>query len=161
MKPIQPNKAYIYIDGTWATLGTTQYLAAYNFDLQAPDKYDLDAPINGAIVSFASLPEKEDQAITLNMSIAVDTAGLTLADKFNTGDMIAVRYKVEGPTIEDTFKFMCQWDLMAVITQVGEITSAPNSNIATVPLTCEVATDGSDAIELTLINDVETYDVPA
>lgn len=158
MKPIQPNKAYIYIDDNWADIGTTQYLACYNFDIQAPDKYDLDAPINGAIVSFASLPEKEDQAITLNLSVAVDTAGLALKTKYKEGDMISLRYKIEGPIVEDAFKFTCQWDLVAYITQPGEVTSAPNSNIATFPIACEIANDQGDAIELTIINDVETYE---
>lgn len=157
LKPIQPNKADAYFDTSWATLGNTQALACYQFDLQLGDKYDMDAPINSSITSFASLPEKEDQSMTLNLSVAVDTAGNSLVTSYETGAMIAVRYKVVGPIIEAAIPFSVQWDALAVITQVGEVTAAPNSNIATIPLTCEIATDNTNALVLTLVNDVVSY----
>jgi hypothetical protein len=157
MRPIQPNLGDIWIDGAWADLGDTQALACYRFGLELGEKYDMDAPINSSIVSFASLPEKEDQSMTLNLMVAVDAAGSALTTKYRQGDMIAVRYLIEGPIIEDTTPFSCQWDLMAVITGAGEITSAPNSNTATLPLTCQIASDGTNSLKLTLINDVAAY----
>jgi hypothetical protein len=157
LKPIQPNLGDIWVDSTWATLGTTQYLAAYQYDLQLGDKYDMDAPINSSISSFATLPEKEDQSMTLNLSVAVDTAGNALVANYDVGTMIAVRYKILGPIIETTIPFSAQWDCLAVITEVGEVTAAPNSNIATIPLTCSIATDGTNALTLTLVNDIISY----
>ncbi len=157
LKPIQPNLGDIWVDTSWASLGTTQYLAAYQFDMQLGDKYDMDAPINSSITSFASLPEKEDQSMALNLSVAVDTAGDALITKYEAGTMISVRYKVSGPIIEAAIPFSVQWDALAVITQVGEITAAPNSNIATVPLTCEIATDNTNALALTIVNDITAY----
>jgi hypothetical protein len=157
LKPIQPNLGDIWIDSSWATLGTTQYLSAYQYDLQLGDKFDMDAPINSSISSFATLPEKEDQSMSLSLSVAVDTAGNTLAANYDVGTMIAVRYKIIGPIIETTIPYSAQWDCMAVITEVGEVTAAPNSNIATLPLTCEIATDGTNALALTLVNDVVSY----
>jgi hypothetical protein len=157
LKPIQPNLGDVWIDSTWATLGTTQYLAAYQYDLQLGDKYDMDAPINSSISSFATLPEKEDQSMTLNLSVAVDTAGNALVANYDVGTMIAVRYKILGPIIETTIPFSAQWDCLAVITEVGEVTAAPNSNIATIPLTCSIATDGTNALTLTLVNDIISY----
>jgi hypothetical protein len=156
-KTMQPNQADMWIDATWATLGTTQSLIAYRFNLDMPDKFDLDAPINSSIDSYATLVEKEDQAITLDLSVALDATGLTYITDFDAGDQIAIRYKIVGPEIEVGHTFSIQWDLLAHITSVGTIEPAPNSNVATLPLSCEVASDGDDAIELTLVNDVTSY----
>ena len=157
VKTMQPNQADLWIDGAWADLGTTQALAAYRFNLNAPDKYDLDAPINSSIDSYATLVEKEDQAITLDLTVALDAAGTALVADFDAGDQIAIRYKIVGPEIETDNNFSIQWDVLAHITQVGTIEAAPNSNVAVLPLSCEIASDGSDALELTLINDVTSY----
>ena len=157
VKTIQPNQADLWLDPAWADLGTTQMLYAYTFNVDMPDKYDLDAPINSSIDSYASLVEKEDQAITLDIGVALDATGLTLMDDFDAGDQIAVRYLVEGPEIETGFNFSIQWDVLAHITAVGTVEAAPNSNVAVLPLSCEIASDGTDALELTLINDVTSY----
>ena len=157
VKTMQPNQADLWIDGAWADLGTTQALAAYRFNLNAPDKYDLDAPINSSIDSYATLVEKEDQAITLDLTVALDAAGTALVADFDAGDQIAIRYKIVGPEIETDNNFSIQWDVLAHITQVGTIEAAPNSNVAVLPLSCEIASDGSDALELTLVNDVTSY----
>lgn len=157
VKSIQPNQADLWIDGTWATLGTTQSLIGYRFNLDLPDKYDLDAPINSSIDSYATLVEKEDQAITLDLSVALDATGLIYITDFDEGDQLAIRYAVTGPEIESGHNFMIQWDLLAHITSIGTIEPAPNSNVATLPMSLEIASDGSDAIELTLVNDVTSY----
>lgn len=156
-KTIQPNQADGWIDGSWATLGTTQSLILYRFNLSAPDKYDLDAPINSSIDSYATLVEKEDQAISLDLAVALDSTGLTYITDFDEGDQIAVRYRVEGPEIETGHNFTIQWDVLAHITSIGTVEPAPNSNVAVLPLSCEIASDGTDALELTLINDVSSY----
>jgi hypothetical protein len=159
MQSMQPNLGDVWIEnpGDWSDLGTTQFLNCYQFNLQLGDKYDMDAPINSSIVSYASLPEKEDQSMTVDLSVAVDTDGLNLVGAYERGDRIAIRYLLEGPEIEDGFPFSIQWDVMAVVTSVGEVTTAPTSNVATFPLSCTVAKDGTDALELTLVNDIASY----
>jgi hypothetical protein len=157
MRPIQPNLGDIWIDGAWADLGDTQHLACYRMALNLGDKFDLDAPINSSIVSFQGLPEKEDQAMTVELLVACDTAGLALVTDFEEGNLIAVRYLVEGAEIESGQNYTCQWDFLMFITSVGEITSAPGSNIATIPLSGVIGSDGTNSLVLTLINTITDY----
>ena len=71
--------------------------------------------------------------------------------------MLAVRYLVTGPEIESGQNYSAQWDFLLYLTGVGEITSAPNSNIATIPLSGTIGSDGTNCLELTLINDIADY----
>lgn len=157
MQPIQPNLGDVSIDPIWAELGDTAYLALYRLAISLGDKFDMDSPINSSIVSFQSLPEKEDQGMTAELLVACDAAGLALVEDWKVGDMLAIRYTVEGPEIEESFNYSAQWDFLLYLTSVGEITSAPNSNIATIPLSGTIGSDGTNCLELTLVNAITDY----
>ncbi len=156
-RPMQPNKGDIWVDANWGALGTTKMLAAYQYNLQLGDKFDMDAPINSAIVSYQQLVEKEDQSMTLDLQLAVDAAGRAQLARYDVGSPIAVRYKIVGPIIEAAIPFSLQIDQLAYITSVGEVTSAPNSSISVFPFTCELAKSGSNILAVTLVNDVTSY----
>lgn len=158
MRPIQPNLADIYIDDTgWDDVGDTKHLACYRLALTLGDKFDMDAPINSSIVSYESLPEKEDQGATVDLVVALDSVGLALKENWRKGDMLAVRYLVEGPEIESGQNYSAQWDFLMLITSVGEVASAPNSNVSTLPLSGTIASDGTNSLVLTLINTITDY----
>lgn len=157
-KPMQPNKGDVWIDPTWATIGTTKMLACYQFNPQLGDKFDMDSPINSSIVSYEKLVEKEDQSSTLDLQLAVDAAGRANVARYDVGDPIAVRYKNVGPVIEDAIPFSIQWDIFAYMTSVGEVTGAPNSSIAVLPLSAEIGKSGTNSVTVTLVNDVASYD---
>jgi hypothetical protein len=149
----------IWADDSWATLGTTQLLAAYQGNLSLGDKFAPDAPINSSIVSYESLLEAESQDQTFELRVGVDAVAVSLINTFKSGALKMFRMKVEGPTIESTIKYSAQVDFAAFILSRGEISAAPNSPAVSIPLTCALAKDPTSgkALELTLVNTVTAY----
>lgn len=157
--PIQPNKADVHLDVSWAALGTTLMLAYYVMNLQFGDKFAPDAPINSSIDSYEQLLEAEDQPATVELTVGFDAAALALMDNYQKGEFIFLRYGVNGPVIEDDINYRAQWDLCLLILARKDVTTAPDSPVRVINFSCAVAKDpvSSNMAWLTLVNKQISY----
>lgn len=157
-KAMPSTKWDVYADDTWAALGTTKLLAAYEGAIDLGDKYQPDAPINSTITSFESLLEAEDQNYGFDLRLGFDAAAIALMNTFQAGTLKFFRFAVEGPTIGGAVKYLCQLDFAAFVLSRGELSPAPNSPAVTVPFRLALAKDtNNNACRLTLVNEVASY----
>ncbi|MGI8475153.1 MAG: hypothetical protein ACR2OO_02080 [Thermomicrobiales bacterium] len=156
---IPPRGYDIFADDTWAALGTTKLLAAYDLNLDMTPKFDMDAPINSSITSFESMVEKDDQAVNFDLTVGLDSAALGLMSTFAAGSLKFFRILVTGPIIETTIAYKFQLDFAAFILSRGKVAAASNSPAISVPLSCTLAKDPttSNALVMTLVNTMLSY----
>jgi hypothetical protein len=158
----------IYIDPSWATLGTTKYGGAYMFNAQFGDKYEEDAPLNSSIDSFEEAIEAEEQDDTIELTIRLGATALTMISNFDIGQKVFLRAHLSTATanaiakgtayyIEGAIPWECKIDLAMIITSLGTVETAPNSSVAVLPLSGVIAKDGANMARLTLVNTVLAY----
>jgi hypothetical protein len=152
-----PGKNYgVWADDTWATLGTTRELACYRMNINLGDKFGRDAPINETISSFESILEQQDQDYGFDAVFGFDSAASSKIATFNAGALKYFRVKALGPLIETTIYYSIQIDFAAIITSIGT-PEAGDSGAVTLPMNLELASDGTNACVLTLVNQLANY----
>jgi hypothetical protein len=152
-----PSRTYdVFIDNTFAALGTTKMLRCYDMSVAVGDTWGMDTPINSAITSFADLLENEDVDYSGSAQIAFDAAGKALITDFKNGTTKFVRIQATGATIGGLIAYKLMLDFPIVIIGRGEVTTAPNSPRVVLPFNYELTPDpvGGTLINLTLINTV-------
>lgn len=147
LAPMPSNMWDVYIDSTWAALGTTQYGGAYNAKLEFGEKYDEDMPINSSIVSYEQPIEKAEQDDTFELTLRLGATALAQFNNLQVGTKQFFRLKLSsanGPNpyyIESTIPYLCQFDFCAEIVSRGTIDTAPNSSAVVVPLSLVLTKD--------------------
>jgi hypothetical protein len=157
--PMPSNMWDVWIDDSWANLGTTQYGGAYVANVSFGDKFDEDAPLNSSIVSYEGIVEKVEQDNTFELTLRFGATAENLADAFDIGTLQFFRLGLEGAIIEGSIPYACTIDFAAIITSLGEIGTAPNSAVQVLPMTLALAKDPTSGnyCELTLVNTVTAY----
>ena len=155
-QPIGARLWNVYADDTWAALGTTKLLAAYEGNINFGDKYTPDWVINSAVLNFDSLIEAENADRGGDLRLGFDATAIALINTFKANAMKFLRFEATGPIIESTTAYKLTIDLAIRITQRGEISSAPNSPAVSLPFTFQIMPDETSgkASEATLINTV-------
>lgn len=156
--PIPPLKWDVWADDTWAGLGTTKLLAAYDGNINLGPKFNPDSPINSTVVSFESLVESQDQDHSFDLRLGFDAAAIGLMTTFGNGAMKYFRFKVTGPIAEAAIPYSLQLDFPALILSRGEIGPTDNGTVS-VPLTMTMAKDPvtGNGPQATLVNMTLTY----
>lgn len=136
----------VYADDSWATLGTTKLLAAYEGGIDFGDKYTPDWVINSALASFDSIIENDDLEPSANLTLGFDATAVGLLDDWDADTLKFIRLAATGPVIDETtapadINAEIEIDLCVRITQPGEFTRAPNSPAVALPFTGQVEVD--------------------
>lgn len=155
-----PQQGYdVFADDTWADLGTTKLLAAYSGNVSNGDKFVPDRPLNSAVSGFETLMEAEDISYSGSLTLGMDTAGVAMLDTMEAEAIKFLRFKADGPLIEATVKYSIMYDLAVRITNVGEITKAPNSPAVSLPFDFEFIKDPTSGkvAQVTLVNTIASY----
>lgn len=157
--PVNKTKFDVYLDTSWANLGTSKALGCYAFEITNPDKYAPDAPINSAINGFQSLDENDDIDYGLNFSLAFDASGAAMVGKFKSGDLVYMRVAVQGPLIEGSIYHTIAWDFCLRLTGVGQVAASPNGKKAILPFTSTMHWDktADKFQELKVVNKIAAY----
>ena len=129
-----------YLDTTYAALGTTKLLAAYNGSVDFPDKYSPDWVINSANPSFDSLQESEDFEPEVELTLGFDTTSISLINGFTAGAVRFLRLKTTGPIIEGAIPYSLEVDLAIRIITRGTMTTSDAGSVQ-VPFTAQVTRD--------------------
>lgn len=155
-----PQRGYdVYADDTWLTLGTTKLLAAYSAEITNPDKFVPDRPINSQVDGFETLMEADDMDFTGKLTVGFDATGAALVDSFENEALKFFRFAVDGPIIETTVRYGLKYDIAARLSNVGEVTSAPNSPTVVLPFDLSMIADpvSQKFQTVTLVNTVSAY----
>lgn len=116
--PMFPLQFSLFMDSSWATLGTTRLTQTYEMDLGFGEKWERTRPIN-ALLNSDGYVEMADQEHTLSLNMAVDKTQRGLIDSLRAGDMKFIRILAEGNTIESTIKYAFQMDLACFIREAA------------------------------------------
>jgi len=146
-----------YLDTTWAALGTTKLLAAYNGSVDFPDKYSPDWVINSANPSFDALLESEGFEPEVELTLGFDAASVPLISGFTAGAVRFLRLKTTGPIIEGAIPYSLEVDLTIRIISRGTITTSDAGSVQ-VPFTAQITRDAttSNSAQARLVNTVIT-----
>ena len=106
----------LYMDDSWAALGTTKLTQTFELDWAFGEKFERTKPINAARDSD-SYVEMAEQEHELTLTLANDAAAKGLISRIRTGGMKFIRIKAEGPTIESAIKYSFILDLACFITE--------------------------------------------
>jgi hypothetical protein len=139
-QPMFPLHFDIFMNDSWATLGQTQLLHAYNMDLGFGDKYERTKPINRSRLSD-SYVEIADQEHTLELTLAVDWKQRRILKDVQRGDRKFVRLQATGPIIEASIPYLFRLDMSLFIDEVGE--SEDLNNIYARPFTFRIGRDAT------------------
>lgn len=129
-----------FLDTTWAALGTTKLLAAYNGNVNFPDKYSPDWVINSANASFDSLLESEDFSPSVELTLGFDATSVALVNNLTVGTVRFLRLDLTGALIAGTTSYGLELDLAIRITSRGSIATSPAGAVQ-IPLTAQVTRD--------------------
>jgi hypothetical protein len=140
-----PGHFDVYLDTTWAGLGTTKLLYCYDFELETPERIARTRPINST-KSSDGLVETEDQEFTVQMTMGVDATMETMLANLRAGTKIFVRLDALGATISTTYKYMVRHDMCILLTEVGDFQSS--DNVLVVPISGVLARDSVSGFAL-------------
>ncbi len=161
-----PSKLWdLYIDPSWATLGSTAVGSAYSASLNFDDKFDEDAPLNSSIVSYEKPIEKQEQDATCDLILRLGLTAVAQFANMEAGTKQFFRLELNTSRganpyyIESTIPYICRFDFCAEIVGRGAIDKAPNSSAVVTPLSLVMAKDPTTGnyAQATLQNTVLAY----
>jgi len=155
-----PSRGYnVFADDTWAGLGDTKLLAAYSGNITNGDKFTPDRPINSAIDGYESLMESDDIEYSGSLTLGFDAVGTAFLSTFDNEAIKYLRFAVDGPIIEGTTPYSLTYDIAARLTNVGELTTAPNSPAVSLPFDFLMVPDPVTGKyqQVTLVNTIASY----
>lgn len=155
--PISSRSWDVYIDDTWAALGTTKALALYEGQFSFGDKYVQDYVVNSAQPSFTDAIENDGSDYSGSFRVGFDASAVTLIDSFKNNALKFIRFESTGPIIETTTTYKLTLDLCVRILNPGEVGAAPNSPARTIPFDVGLTVDpvSSNAAAAKLVNTVQ------
>jgi hypothetical protein len=161
-----PSKLWdLYIDPTWAALGSTQVGVAYSANLKFDDKFDEDAPLNSTIISYEKPLEKQEQDATADLILRLGATAIAQFANMDAGTKQFFRLELNTSRganpyyIEGTIPYICRFDFCAEIMGRGAIDKAPNSSAVVTPLSLVMSKDPTTGnyAQATLQNTVTGY----
>lgn len=152
--PVASRTWDVYADDTWAALGTTKLLAAYEGTVNYGDKYTPDYVLNSAKPSFDSIVENEDTGYDGSLRIGFDAAAVGLVTTFTNGALKFFRFKSTGPIIEGTTPYSLSIDFCARIQSPGEISG--DGSVVSLPFNFNMQADplSGNASKAVLVNTI-------
>ena len=155
-QPIAARNYGIWFDPTWAALGTTRALAAYDGGINFGERWVPDWPINDLLPSFESVVEAEEVEHSSNLSLGFDAAAVTHVGEWLANAIKFLRFKTVGPIIEGAIPYSLQIDMALLIVSPGEMGSAPSSPTVVLPFSYVMTEDpvSNNVCQITLVNNV-------
>lgn len=119
MKPIARKHFSLYLDDTYAQIGTTKLTRAFTGSIELSDRFGPLFPIDAALAgSFAAHVETEPN-LGGKLLVEADAAGDALIANLRSGATKYLRLQAEGDTIETTYKYSLKIDAAVKLTNVS------------------------------------------
>jgi hypothetical protein len=138
---VMPPQIDVYFDVTFAGLGTTKLLRAFEAGISFDNLFGPIWPLNSALTGYDGIiPTMPDTEST--MLLMADTAGLAFLDTVRAGTTGYLRIKGTGPIIETTIPYLFQVD---VAVQIKDLDGFSDSDgIYAIPWTFQPISDGTN-----------------
>ncbi len=152
--PVASRSWDVYADDTWAALGTTKMLEAYEGEVNFGDKYTPDYVLNSAKPSFDSVVENEDTDYDGTLRLGFAATAIGLISTFNNGALKFFRFVSTGPIIEGAIPYSLQINFCARIQSPGEISG--DGSVVSLPFDFTLMADptSGNAATAVLVNKV-------
>lgn len=116
--PMFPLHFSLYMDDSWAALGTTKLVQTFDMDFSFGEKFERTKPIN-RLRDSDSYVEMADQEHELTLAFAIDATEKALIAKIRAGGMKFIRIEAIGPIIEGAIPYSFQLDLATFIKEAA------------------------------------------
>ena len=143
----------IFLDNTWAGLGTTQLLYAYEMELAIGERMGRIRPINKS-KSSDGVVDISDQEHTLALTLGRNAVADAQLAKLRAGQQVFPRVQWEGDIIAATDRYLFEVDCCLIYSEVGMPDNVQEAS--TREFTGRIAIDpvSGNAIQVRLVNTV-------
>lgn len=117
--PMNANAADIYLNDTYAAIGTTKLTRAFKFDVEVGDRFKGIWPIDSSQGSFAAHVEGDPKA-DASLTVAADATAEAFLTQMRAGSTKFLRLEVLGPVIELALRYRFTLDLALKVKAVKE-----------------------------------------
>jgi hypothetical protein len=147
---VMPPQIDVYFDTTFAGLGTTKQLRAFEAGVSLDDMYSAVWPLNSALTGHDGYIQSQPSSES-SMLLQADAAGLAFLDNVRAGTTGYLRIKATGAIIEGAIPYSFMVDMPV---QVSEVGSMEDSNgIYAIPWTFQPVDDGvNPPLSFTVVN---------
>jgi len=151
--PILPKDFSVYLDNTWAALGTTKLLRGFASNISLSGLIAGVWPLNQANTSFATTVDTTELDATMELRMAADAVGMAQLTALRAGTTKYLRIEALGPLIAggtavNTFRI----DAAVKFADYAEFDD--EDGIYVVPWPLQVVDDASGPLVITVINQV-------
>lgn len=113
--PISPTEVSVYLDDTYAGLGTTKLLRDFAVEWSLGGRENPIFPLNAALSSYAGIVEAKPTT-EVKLTMGNDAAGRALLATMRTGAFKYMRMEAVGPLIEGSINYLFRLDVALKIT---------------------------------------------
>jgi hypothetical protein len=117
--PANATQGNVYLDTTWAGLGSTQLLYAYEMGLTFGERMERVRPINKSKSSDGVI-DMSDQEHEITLMLGRNAVADAQLTKLRNGTRSFVRAEWEGGAISGANEYLFQTDACVIYTEVGE-----------------------------------------
>jgi hypothetical protein len=107
--PVVPTQVSLYVDDTYATIGTTKLLRDFSWEFAIANRFGTLWPVNASNTSWAAHVEKKPD-LSLKLALEADSAGAAFFTAMRAGATKYVRVEAIGPVIEAALTYRLQID---------------------------------------------------
>jgi hypothetical protein len=155
LKPIAPKQVDIFLDDTWAGLGTTKLLRVFRANPRIGNRFGPIWTLNSAATSYDGDVELAPQG-EMNLGLEADAAGMALLPVFRSGATKFLRIRALGDVIAGAVpsQHLFQMDLALKIRQPQKFEDF--DGVFGVGFTADIVRDDTStkAVEITTINEI-------
>jgi hypothetical protein len=148
--PVLPTEFNVFIDDTFAAIGTTKWLRAFAFDLNMSGIFSPVWTLNTALTSYAATVENSDPEITATLRVAADATGMGLLDTLRAGATKYIRVRGSSLTLADTGAFYrFGFDMAVKLADFSDFDDEDGLYVRDWPL--QIVDDPNISLEATLV----------
>jgi len=153
--PMFPLQASIFLDTSWATLGTTRLLDIYEMAFDVAERTVRTRPIN-ALLTSDSVVETTGQEHTLALTFAVDAVERARFAKIRVGTKEFSRVEFVGDVVSGANNYRARFDTALLWKEAGK--GSDSDSVHTREWTGQIAKDSvsGNAAAIRLVNDRAT-----
>ena len=137
-KPMRGLDYEVFLDNTWAALGTTKLLELYSADIAIGERTAPSEPVNRTR-SSDGVVEVGEQEHTCNLLLGLDTIADAQIAKLKAGGQAFVRTRAQGDAIAAAQNYLFQADMAIVYS--GASAPTDENEVAVMPLDGRIVRD--------------------
>jgi hypothetical protein len=116
-QPVIPGAVNIYVDSTFAGLGTTKLTRVLEADVSIGDRVSPLWVLNSSLGSFAATLETPAN-VTARLKLEANSAGMSYLSTIRNGSTVYIRIESEGPALpapDAGENYLFRWDMAAKV----------------------------------------------